>query len=33
MLEVFDTATGRTGFTMPWVLKGFNPQPEPSAAR
>jgi hypothetical protein len=32
-LEVFDTATGRTAFTMPWVLKGFNPQPEPPASR
>ena len=32
-LEVFDTATGRTAFTMPWVLVGFNPQPEPPARR
>jgi hypothetical protein len=32
-LEVFDAATGRTAFTMPWVLKGFNPQPEPPALR
>ena len=32
-LEVFDTETGRTGFTMPWVLKGFNPQPDPPGAR
>jgi hypothetical protein len=30
-LEVFDNTTGRTAFTMPWVLKGFNPQPEPPA--
>jgi hypothetical protein len=30
-LEVFDPATGRTAFTMPWVLVGFNPQPEPPA--
>lgn len=31
-LEVYDTATGRTEFTMPWVLKGFNRQSEPPAA-
>jgi hypothetical protein len=30
-LEVFDTATGKTGFTTPLELKGFNPQPEPPA--
>jgi hypothetical protein len=30
-LEVFNTATGETAFTMPWVTKGFNPQPEPPA--
>lgn len=30
-LEVFNTETGETGFTMPWVLEGFNPQPEPPA--
>ena len=28
-LEVFDTATGRTAFTMPFTAVGFNPQPEP----
>lgn len=28
-LEVFDTATGRTVYTMPFVTVGFNPQPEP----
>ncbi len=28
-LEVFDTATGRTVYTMPFVAVGFNPQPEP----
>lgn len=32
-LEVFDTETGKTVFTMPWVQVGFNPQPEPPAAR
>ena len=30
-LEVFDTQTGKTGFTTPLELKGFNPQPEPPA--
>lgn len=30
-LEVFDTETGKTGFTTPLELKGFNPQPEPPA--
>jgi hypothetical protein len=30
-LEVIDTQTGKTGFTMPLELKGFNPQPEPPA--
>jgi hypothetical protein len=30
-LEVFDNTTGKTAFTMPWVLVGFNPQPEPPA--
>lgn len=30
-LEVFDTLTGKTGFTTPLELKGFNPQPEPPA--
>jgi hypothetical protein len=28
-LEVYDTATGRTVFTMPFAAVGFNPQPEP----
>jgi hypothetical protein len=28
-LEVFDTATDRTIYTMPFVKVGFNPQPEP----
>jgi hypothetical protein len=28
-LEVFDTATGRTVYTMPFVKVAFNPQPEP----
>ena len=28
-LEVFDTETGRTGFTAPWTFTTFNPQPEP----
>jgi hypothetical protein len=28
-LEVFDTATGATVFTMPYAAIGFNPQPEP----
>jgi hypothetical protein len=28
-LEVFDTATGRTVFTMPFAAVAFNPQPEP----
>ena len=30
-LEIFDTQTGKTGFTTPLELKGFNPQPEPPA--
>jgi hypothetical protein len=30
-LEVFDNDTGKTAFTVPWHLKGFNPQPEPPA--
>jgi hypothetical protein len=28
-LEVFDTATGQTVYTMPFATIGFNPQPEP----
>ena len=28
-LEVFDTATGQTVYTMPFAKVGFNPQPEP----
>jgi hypothetical protein len=28
-LEVFDTATGRTVYTMPFAKVAFNPQPEP----
>jgi hypothetical protein len=32
-LEIFDTDTGETAFTMPWVLAGFNPQPEPPKGR
>jgi hypothetical protein len=28
-LEVFDTATGQTVYTMPFLAVGFNPQPEP----
>lgn len=28
-LEVYDTATGRTVYTMPFNAVGFNPQPEP----
>jgi hypothetical protein len=28
-LEVFETATGRTGFTLPFSAVMFNPQPEP----
>lgn len=32
-LEVFDNDTGKTVFVAPWVLKGFNPQPEPPARR
>lgn len=28
-LEVYDTATGRTAYTMPFSWVGFNPQPEP----
>jgi hypothetical protein len=30
-LEVFEVATGRTSFTMPFVAKGFDPQPDPPA--
>jgi hypothetical protein len=30
-LEVFDTSTGRTTFTMPVVRVGFDPQPDPPA--
>lgn len=30
-LEVFDTATGRTLFTMPFDAVGFDPQPDPPA--
>jgi hypothetical protein len=30
-VEVFDNDTGKTMFTMPVTLKGFNPQPEPPA--
>jgi hypothetical protein len=30
-LEVLDVATGRTSFTMPFVAKGFDPQPDPPA--
>ena len=28
-VEVFDTATGQTAYTMPFAAVGFNPQPEP----
>jgi hypothetical protein len=31
-LEVFDTTTGRTAFTMPFTAVGFNPQPVPAQA-
>jgi hypothetical protein len=31
-VEVFDNDTGKTTFTPPLTLKGFNPQPEPPAA-